>query len=535
MPDFKKILSKAVGLSLVLVVAVSTTTQAQDNRFVNTHSWKYEYIKRLQQRGYMLGLNPTDLPYTEKDIKAALSRIDESELGNKEQHWVELLSQRFEEGPTDVDSMRVGGYIAGGGRKSSSGRLNVINPAYEAKPILPRAEFRGYMEWKNWIGQAGITFDWFYDVDPDGLDTARRLYIRSEEAYLGYNSDIFDIYVGRFDNQWSLYNQRGGLLTDNPRSFDQIQLKFGSSKLSFSSILGDLDNLSGDSTFTGRAYGPDAIQRYLFLHRLDWSPKPQLKLSLFEGEIYYSQSAGISLRNLLPLHFLYFSTHNKPRNNNTNLVVGGSVWYNYQSVTFFTQLMIDELTVTDRQRKKEADRFLPPIFTLNSSLIFTDIVGLFDIGLEADLVSSNSYRSSGYEDQWTYAQRGLATNFSDYIRTKVYTTFYPNWLQGLKVEPGLTFYWKGTEDLRNLRKFKIDGEQIPMILAGTVERTVRSSLELRYQPMGSNLFGASNDVRFNWWLDADMGINFVENHNNIEGATRTEFIGLFKVYGQVTF
>ena len=156
--------------------------------------------------------------------------------------------------------------------------------------------------------------------------------------------------------------------------------------------------------------------------------------------------------------------------------------------------------------------------------------------MEADLVAANAYRSNQLQNQWTYAQRGLATNFSDYIRTKAYATLYPNGVRGLTVEPALTLYWKGTEDLRELRTSTgLDGSQIPGILAGTVERTVRPSLYLRYQPMGTNIFGGSNDVRFNFWMDADMGINFVDNHRNREGATDRRFIGLFRLFGQFRF
>jgi len=536
MSDLNRLFFKTVGIVLLFVVAISTATYGQDNRFINTQSWQYEYIKRLQQRGYMLQLNPTDLPYARKDIKAALSSIAQQSLGPKEQRWVDLLAKRFAERPLNVDSMRVGGYIAGGARKSSSGRLNVVDPGSEAKPILPRAEFRSYLEWKNWIGQAGLTFDWFYDQDPVGLDQGRRLYMRSEEAYLGYNSKRVDLYVGRFDNHWSLFGRQGGFLTDNPRSFDQIQFTFGSSTLSFSSILGEMDNMSSDSTFTGRSYELGAFRRYLFLHRLDWSPVPNLKLSFIEGEMYFSQTASIQMRNLLPLHFLFFESYNKPMNNNSNFMIGGSIWYQTGPLTLFVQGMIDDLVVEDRDELQEGNNLIPTTYTINSSVTVSDVANSFDLGLEADLVGANAYRSNRYQDQWTYAQRGLATNFSDYIRTKASATFYPSWLEGLTVEPGLTLYWKGTEDLRDLRtSTEPDGSQIPAILAGTVERTVRPSLELRYQPMGATLFGASNDMRFNWWLDADVGVNVVENHDNIAGASETEFVGLFKVFGQLTF
>lgn len=527
----------STGIILVmLLILFPTDSEAQDNRLIHTQSWQYEYIKQLQQRGYLLDLNPTDLPYAVKDLRQALDKIDSGNLNPKEKRWVERLDQSVRQRPVNVDSMRVGGFIEPGLRRSSSERLNVIDPLGEGKPVLPRARFNGYMEWKNWIGQAGATFDWFYDIDPDGLDTGDRLYMRSEGGYFGYDGNILDLHVGRFDNHWSVYDQPGTFLTDNPQSFDQIQLKFGTSKLSFSSILGELDNMGADSTFTGFDHELGSFRRYFFVHRLDWSPTPQLKLSYIEGETYFSPSSGISLKNLLPLQFLFLESSNRPRNNNINLGVGGSIWYQTGFVTLYLQGMLDDLVVADRAEKLKEDYFIPIVYSITGSMTITDIGNSFDLGVETDLVSANSYRSERYQDQWTYAQRGLATNFSDYIRTKAYATFYPGWLEGLKVEPGMTYYLKGTEDLRDLRtKTEPDGTQIPSILAGTVERTLRPSLYLRYQPMGSFLGDRSNDIRFNFWLDADMGYNITENHNNIQGATNQRFIGLFRLFGQFTF
>lgn len=522
--------------ALAIALTITSVVHGQNHRLVNTHSWQYEYIQRLQQRGHLLQLNPTDLPYTEGEIREALSTVYLPELSNRERNWYNLLSERFTGRPVNIDSMRVGGLFEGGARHSSSDRLNVIDPAGDGEILLPRGKVNGYMEWKNWIGQAGFTFDWFYDIDPVGLDTADRLYIRSEETYLGYNGDRVEFYVGRFDNHWSTYGRQGAFLTDNPRSFDQIQFKLGSDKLSFSTLVGELDNLGPDSTFTGRPSQPGSILRYMYMHRIDWSPVPNLKLSFIEAELYFSPNAGFSIRNLVPLHFMFFESDNLPKNVGANFVIGGSVWYQKGKSTFYIQAMLDDFIVENRSELRDNDDLIPTTYTINSSVTVADVMGRFDLGLEADLVGANAYRSRGFQDQWTYAQRGLATNFSDYIRTKAALTFYPGWSSGLKVQPAVTFYWKGTEDLRELRtSVGPDGSQIPGILAGTIERTVRPSLNLRYQPAGMKLFGEENDIRFNLWLDADIGMNYVDNANNVAGATDSRFIGLFRFFGEFTF
>jgi hypothetical protein len=512
----------------------------QSNRLINTRDWSYEYIERLQQRGYLLGLNPTDLPYTTGAVRKALHDIDPTTLSTVEAGWYRQLIDAFPARPPNLDSMRVGGVFTAGARRSSSRRLNVLEPLGDGAPLLPRAQINGYMEWGPWIGQAGATFDRFYDVDPDGLDTAKKLMTRSEEVYLGYNGRLIDVYLGRFDNHWSLHGRRGALLTDNPRSFDQAQLRFGNSTLSFQSIFGTLDNFSDDGPFTkpehisGDSFDDGAIRRYILLHRLDWSPTANLKLSAIEAELYHSTTAGISLENLIPLHTLLFTSHNVPRNNDSNLMLGGGIWYQVGPVTLYAQGMLDDILVSRREERKRSGDFYPAIYTTNGSVNWAGITDRIDAGIEVDVVSANSYRTDNWADQWSYIQRGLATNFSDYVRLKGHATWYPT--PGLEVEPALTWYRKGEGDFRELRVTYASGPggAIPSVLLGTVERTLRPSVSLRYQPVTLNPFDDS-DVRFQAWIDANVGVNFIRNAGHIEDATDRRFVGLFRVFGQVSF
>ena len=64
---------------------------------------------------------------------------------------------------------------------------------------------------------------------------------------------------------------------------------------------------------------------------------------------------------------------------------------------------------------------------------------------------------------------------------------------------------------------EIRGSSVGFILEGTIERTVRLATQLHYQ----------RDPR--WWIKFDAGINFVENNDNVEGASETKFIGMFEV------
>jgi hypothetical protein len=526
---------RASVVALLLLVCGPMGATGQDNRLINTRDWPYELIERLQKRGHLLALNPTDLPYSRKDVRDALRQVQTATLGTPEAQWHRQLEDAVSPREPNLDNMRAGGLVTGGARRSSSDRLNVLEPTGDGAPLLPRIQPIGYVEWGPWIGQAGATFDWFYETDPDGLDAARRLRSRSEEAYVGYNNRYVNIYLGRFDNHWSVHDRRGGFLTDNPRSFDQIQFELGNKTLSFQSILGVLDNMDPDSTFTGRSFGTQATRRYSFFHRLDWSPTPALKLSLIEGEIYHSPTASISLRNLIPLHVIFLESANKPRNADSNAMIGGSIWYQTGPLTLFAQGMLDDVLISRRKERKRSGEFYPAVYTINGSATWAGVTDRLDVGAEVDVVSANSYRTDSRADEWSYLQRGLATNFSDYVRLEGHATWYPT--PSLEVEPALTLYRKGEGDFRQLRITYDSGPggAIPNVLTGTVERTIRPSVSVRYQPLDLGLFDDERAVRVSAWVDADMGVNVITDADHAEGRSDRQFVGLFRLFGQVTF
>lgn len=121
------------------------------------------------------------------------------------------------------------------------------------------------------------------------------------------------------------------------------------------------------------------------------------------------------------------------------------------------------------------------------------------------------------------------------MRLEGHATWYPT--ASLEVEPALTWYRKSDGDFRRLR-ITCDagpGGAVPSVLSGTVERTLRPSVSLRYQPVDLNLFDAESDVRVTAWVDADLGVNFTENADHVKNATDRRFVGLIRVFGQVAF
>lgn len=527
--------NKIILCIFIATILMPLIVSGQSNLIIHTESWQNEYLKRLQDRGFLKELNPLVQPYTQKEVVDALSIIQISELNRTERIWKELLLNSFTEKKPNVDSeLTVGGEFNGGAKRSTSSRLSLFEPQGTAKPLLPRGQLYGYMEWENLIARGGVTFDWFYDLDPDGIDVGDILYIRSEDVYVGYNHEIVQLYMGRYTNHWGLYGKGSGFLSNNARSFDHINFKFGNSTLSLRSILGELDGLNGNGTFTGKGYDERAIKRYAFLHRLDWRPTDWLMLSYIEAELYMSRSASLQIRNIMPMHFIFFESGVEPMNNDSNQMIGGSVYVNTNNLTYHLQLMLDDLVVNDRADLIENAELIPATYTIMTSLYHSKLIKNIGLGWEAELVSTNSYSSRSPENLWVYAKRGLATFNSDYIKTRFYTDFYITNNFDLHIQPYAALFLRGEKEiLENRISRDSNGNQINTILAGTVERTIRPGVYLRFQPL-KNYF-TQKTASFTWWIDADMGYNFVDNKDNLNGQLDTSFEAILQLYGRIIF
>ena len=522
-----------------ILLLIPLSAQAQDSRFLSLQDVQYDYISHLQDRGYLLELNPTVQPYTAGEVRGALEGVDTDELSPVEKRWHDALFEAVERETRELGRFEVGGALTAGARRSSSARLSALNPQGDATtPALSHARLRAFAAAGDWVGQVGVTHDLFFEEDPDGLDVGRRLRARSGDAYLGYHGDLVGVTVGRFDNHWSRHGQAGMMLSDNPHPFDQIRFRFGGSTLAFQSIIGDLNSMAAMDD-PSPSYGGDSIRRFLIGHRLDWRVSSSLRLYAMEGEIRYGEGASLSLRSLVP-HAGVLNSHNTPRINDLTFMVGAGGWYQAGPVTVHLQGVLEDILLRStfssdrRERRIEAGEYYPPMINATASATWAGVTDRTDLHVEVDVVGSNAYQTEDYPDRWAFAGRGLATNFNDYVRVGASAVRHTSLLEGLELEPGLTFYYKGASDLRGLRDRQLGGETVPFVLSGTVERTLRPSLELRYRPGGMDL-GSEGSPRLNVWVDADMGVNFIRNAGHEEGATDRRFVGVFEVFAQLQF
>ncbi|MCP9290169.1 MULTISPECIES: capsule assembly Wzi family protein [Gracilimonas] len=490
----------------LLVVGV----YAQDGRVLTLSDYTYEYIQRLQHRGKMLDLDPTVLPYSYGQVKQSISRINEDRLSENEKAWLELIKERVE--LNEADDNEIGGEFSASPVISDTERLDAVDPLNQDLYIYPAATVTGYMEKGDFAGQLSFRHDYYYDQDPDGFDAAKRLFIRAEDSYIGYQKSGVKIMLGRYNHHWGKYGEASSIMSTNARSFDNLTFSLSGKYFSFQSILGELNDISGDSVFVERTtFDEDANNRFISMHRLNFHPSPKFRISFFEAILYSGHNTGLSLKYSNPLLTHVFVSDNIPWDETNNLMFGGMIWTQFSNFTLNGQLLIDDFQHTE-------DKGEPFTFTFLSSLNYALKNTSADLNLEFEAVAYQTYNTDLAEGRYLYMNRGIGTPTNDYIKIKVYPEFFlDRYRRGLMVAPYLTYYSKGEQVInQDYKKENPDGSVIDIILTGQVENTVRAGLHVLYQP--SSMF----------WFELDTGYNHIANYNNVSGITRSRLVTIFK-------
>lgn len=511
------------GLALIILI-VPAPSIAQQSALLPSESPAYELIERLQRRGLLDGLNPTLRPYSYRELQLAIDNVDVNSLKPVEMEWLAQLGALLGNvGASDELITRFG--ISATMSQTSSRRYDPLRPLGNAPYIDPRAEFTATMGWQQVVAATGVTHDMFYDRDPDGLDVVNRFFMRGENTYLGFSSQYFDLYIGRFGTHWNRVGIEAPMIGHDVRQYDKVALRIGSDRLSLHSVYGELDNLDSVGVFSGRGFKAGNVRRFVFAHRIDWKPTQALTLTVFEGDLVSGENASLSLKYMQPFHVVFFEQDNTPKNYENNLMVGGGVHLRKGKVSATAQFVLDDIVVLDRKKVKDEGRLEP---ATSQTTLFVTVGGIrpnLDIGLSGALVSSLSYRTDQKAGQWTYAQGSLATPFADYAHLKFFADWYADRLAtGLTLTPALHVLAQGKGDFRDdFNKYYSDGRLIPAFLSGTETVTIRPAIGIDYRLF--NLWIDSNGSSRGWefYLKADVGVNIIQNHKNVAGDSGVEF------------
>ena len=499
-----------VALRIRVLVAMlllpGLAARAQENRLLPASDWAYDYIVRLQQRGHLLELNPTAVPYRHGDVWAALEQVDRSSLAAPERHWVRLLERAV----APEEGTAVGYTFEAAARLVNSDRLDLVRPLGDSLRFFwYGTPATVYLDTESFVAEFGLRQDRYYDDDPDGLDTALRLLARSDHTYVGYHSRLVSVYGGRWNQHWGVPGEEGTLLSDNPRSQDQLAFRLGKGRLAIRAVLGELDSITSQGDFTGRA-GDDTVRvetrrRYLAAHRWDYRPSRRLLISFMESVLYSGANAGLSLKYLTPVHPFAFVVDNSPKNEENNGFVAGLLWAQLGRLTVHGQLTVDDIRLQRGTGNESVT------FGFTGSMAYA--LRMVDLKATLTAITARTYNAPQPEGKYLYLKRGLATQFSDYVAGSAGVDIYlDHVLPGLRLAPRMDVLWQGARDIR--QPFPSNDAVLDNILDGTVQRTVRGSLRVAYQPVAW------------WWLRMDGGVNSIRNADNVRSAEYSRFVGL---------
>ena len=495
-------------LLLLSLFFFNTTVSGQDHRILDLDDHRYTHIQRLQERGYLLDLHPTALPYTYEDVWAAAESVDAGQMDPVERRWLSLILDNRKESIPD-DHIALFAESGGGVDVTDSKRLDVLRPLNDNLEVFQRLYVKAAAVRGQWVGQVGLVHDGYYDRDPDGIDAVLRAQSRAENGYLGFVSDPVRIYLGRFSNQWGVVNQDALVVSDNPRAYDQINFRFGGTKYSFRSFFAELDAITGDGRFTGTA-GADSVssgleRRFLFGHRFDLRPNENLALTIMESILISGPGTGLSLRFLNPFTAIGLENDNVPKNDENNALLGLMLWARIGSTTIQSQVAMDDLDVLNLGSERTS---IAGTIYIRRTIANRPV----DVSLGSTIVASRTYNTHQVEGQYVYLLRGLATQYNDFAHFQAEVNWYADSIvPGLVISPQVHLLKQGEQRITG--EFPLTSDDVDSFLSGTVETTRRAALSVEYQP---NRY---------WWFSADAGINSMDNVAHAEGVNDSRFSG----------
>jgi hypothetical protein len=123
-----------VFLLVTVTVAFASAASAQGHRVLPVEYWTYDYIQRLQQRGHLLDLDPTRLPYRHGDVVSAVNRVNVDALSEKEWQWLDLVYESVSDERPARDDLLWEVNVQPGLTSSTSRRMDPLRPIGD--PIL---------------------------------------------------------------------------------------------------------------------------------------------------------------------------------------------------------------------------------------------------------------------------------------------------------------------------------------------------------------------------------------------------------------
>lgn len=167
------------------------------------------------------------------------------------------------------------------------------------------------------------------------------MYLDNSRGKLLYSGEYLDAALGRGKYEIGS-NVAGSIILDdacNDYGYFDLDLKLGDFRFSVlnASLTADSSSVNYSNEYENYRYNED---KYLTIHKLDWSPSE--KLHLFMGEEVIYGSHGIETSYLLPFIFIRAVEHNLGDHDNV-MIFAGWEWYWHHNFLTYGNMVLDEL------------------------------------------------------------------------------------------------------------------------------------------------------------------------------------------------
>jgi len=431
-------LNRAFIPTLIFLAGLIQPAEARQAPYIPVDDPLRPFISTLLLEGMAPGANPTAWPLSQSELRDWLRETSSSSA------WGSSAAERlWERLPGPSASGRLHTDLRTGIRLATQDRRDLLRfQDVDDLSWQPMVLSRTWIQEGAWTASLGVRVDRYYEVDPDGMDTAHRWLSRSEDSYVARDGRFVGFFLGRMGRHWGAEGSPGLMLSDNPRPMDQLAWRLGTERLRVESVLAELDSFTGDGRMTGTA-GADSVRsgstrRMLAAHRLVFSASPAWTVGLSHAALYSGPGSGFSLKFANPFNVALWEIDNRPKNDENNGMVGGFFSYRGARTMANGELLLDDADILNNTE--------PASLSAHLGMSRQGILPGMNFGLSATLVTSRAYNSEQAEGRYVYLGRGIATQHSDFghIRGHVDWLRIPGWL----IRAGVDILREGEADFR---------------------------------------------------------------------------------------
>lgn len=204
-------------------------------------------------------------------------------------------------------------------------------------------------------------YDEYYPGDLSESDDW--LYGRVNDAYMDISTKRFNFFIGRIHRNWGMPSFPGLMISDNPYTYDHINLSYSSPAFRFSMLYARLEDaeegleyFSIDSTY--QYYSN--VQKHIMGHRIDLHVTDNFQMALTEMAIYGGENREFELAFANPMTFYY----GLQRNEDKDMSGLWSIDLFYKptpKISLYGQFLIDDIIINNdpsvNDRGRYPDRF----------------------------------------------------------------------------------------------------------------------------------------------------------------------------------